>query len=35
MGDRTKFVKQIVVDGKLRKDVREFPVDLQIQEFPS
>lgn len=28
------FVKQIVVDGKLRKDVREFPVDLQIQEFP-
>jgi protein gp37 len=28
------FVKQIVVDGKLRKDVAEFPPDLQIQEFP-
>lgn len=28
------FVKQIVVDGKLRKDVGEFPPDLQIQEFP-
>jgi protein gp37 len=28
------FVKQIFVDGKLRHDVREFPVDLQIQEFP-
>jgi protein gp37 len=28
------FIKQIVVNGKLRKDVSEFPTDLQIQEFP-
>jgi hypothetical protein len=28
------FVKQIVVDGKLRKNLAEFPTDLQIQEFP-
>jgi protein gp37 len=28
------FLKQIVVDGKLRKDVSEFPADLRIQEFP-
>ena len=28
------FVKQLVVGGKLRKDVSEFPADLQIQEFP-
>jgi protein gp37 len=28
------FVKQIVVDGKLRKELHEFPTDLQIQEFP-
>jgi hypothetical protein len=28
------FVKQLVVDGKLRKDLSEFPADLQIQEFP-
>ncbi len=28
------FVKQLVVSGKLRKDINEFPADLQIQEFP-
>lgn len=28
------FVKQIVVDGKLRKEISEFPDDLQIMEFP-
>jgi len=28
------FVKQLVVDGRLRKDKREFPADLRIQEFP-
>lgn len=28
------FLKQLVVDGRLRKDVSEFPADLQIQEFP-
>lgn len=28
------FVKQLVVDGKLRKSIDEFPEDLRIQEFP-
>lgn len=28
------FVKQIVVDGKLRKNLDEFPPDLRIREFP-
>lgn len=29
------FVKQIIVDGKLVKEVEQFPDDLQIREFPS
>lgn len=28
------FVKQLVIDGKLTKDIMKFPPDLQIQEFP-
>jgi protein gp37 len=28
------FVKQLVIDGKLTKDITRFPADLQIQEFP-
>lgn len=28
------FMKQIEVDGKVTDDVAEFPLDLQIQEFP-
>jgi protein gp37 len=28
------FMKQMVVDGVLRKNVAEFPAHLQIQEFP-
>jgi protein gp37 len=29
------FMKQLEVDGKVTDDVTKFPVDLQIQEFPS
>jgi protein gp37 len=29
------FVKQLVVNGKLRKSIDEFPEDLRFQEFPS
>ena len=28
------FMKQMLVDGKLTKDVTKFPADLQIQQFP-
>jgi protein gp37 len=28
------FLKQMVVDGKLRKERAEFPSGLQIMEFP-
>ncbi len=29
------FLKQLVVDGKLRKAIGEFPADLRIQDFPT
>ena len=29
------FMKQMLVDGKLTKDVAKFPADLQIQQFPN
>lgn len=32
--DVAVFVKQIVVNGKLCKDIGEFPADLQLREFP-
>lgn len=28
------FVKQLRIDGKLTKDMEEFPVDLRIRQFP-
>ncbi|HEC61286.1 MAG TPA: DUF5131 family protein, partial [bacterium] len=28
------FMKQMMIDGKLVKDIKRFPEDLQIREYP-